>query len=181
MGAMCKIIDGEMNYLSVVLSCGLGPALHIIILRYDRHRSLFPPVTVDRLVSVQVQHKFWMRRWTPASYNLNTLLSTRSVAKHRQHFSITNQTSSLCCDDLLSTALLTCNAVGCLTQRPGGFCSRSFFRDDQSLMSAATTVNLFVACLLNYSYQMCILVLTDHSGNSVMLKLSLGCRGAIHF
>lgn len=40
-------------------------------------------------------------------------------------------------------------------------------------MSVATTVNLFVACLLNYSCEMRILVLTDHSGNSVLLKPSL--------
>lgn len=35
-----------------------------------------------------------------------------------------------------------------------------------------------MACLLNYSYQMCILVLTDRSGNGVMLKLSLNNGGA---
>ena len=35
-----------------------------------------------------------------------------------------------------------------------------------------------MACLLNYSYQMCILVLTDRSGNGVMLKPSLNNRGA---
>lgn len=91
--------------------------------------------------------------------------------------SITNQTTLLRRDDLHSTALLICNTVGCLMQQPGGFCSRLFFKKDQSLTSVATTVNLFVACLLNYSYQMCILVLADHSGNSVMLKHSLNCRG----
>lgn len=55
--------------------------------------------------------------------------------------------------------------------------SRLLFREDQSLTSVATTVNLFVACLLNYSFEMCILVLTDHSGNSTTLKYSLSWRG----
>lgn len=94
---------------------------------------------------------------------------------------VATRTSLLWRDDLHSTVLLICNTVGCLMQQPGGDRSRLLFGKDQSLASVATTVNLFVACLLNYSYEMCILVLTDHSGNSVMLKRTLsllkGCRG----
>lgn len=66
-------------------------------------------------------------------------------------------------------------------QQPGGIRSLLLLRKDQSVTSVATTVNLFVALQLNYSFEMRILVLADRSGGSVMLKRSLRslkrCRG----
>lgn len=75
------------------------------------------------------------------------------MSKKHLSMNVTNHISLFWRGDLHSTVLLICNTVGCLMQQPGGFCSRLFFKKDQSLTSVATTVNLFVDCLLNYSYQ----------------------------
>lgn len=52
MGAMCKIIGQEMNYLSVVVSYGRVLTRHIIILRFDRNVQSFPLVFIRLLPCV---------------------------------------------------------------------------------------------------------------------------------
>lgn len=110
----------------------------------------------------------WMYHWeyTFGSKTLTALISE----SHKS-----NQFILVRWPPLDNAANLHCWMSDATTRR----CSRHLlFRKDQSLTSVATTINLFVACLLNYSYEMCILVLTDHSGNSATLKRSLEWRGA---
>lgn len=156
--------------------------LHIIILRDDRHQFATLCSFKRNNISDCKDPNKWICMTFSQTWSEYITVSTDLVAKRWQQSSmrVATRTSLFWRDDLHSTVLLICNTVGCLMQQPGGVRSRLSFRKDQSLASVATTVNLFVACLLNYSYEMCILVLTDHSGNSVMLKrtLSLCWRGA---
>lgn len=169
-----------MNYLSVVVSS--IPALGLRAITTE-----FTPLCVGQSATKNFKIVKVTDRWTWTTLSRRWCeyisTSTRLVSKRWQRSSagVAAETGILRRDDLHSTELLICNTVGCLMQQPGGIRSLLLLRKDQSVTSVATTVNLFVALQLNYSFEMRILVLADCSGGSVMLKRSLRslkrCRG----